>query len=351
MGNKMNIDLRKRNFIALKDFSEKEILYLIDLAGHFKDLKQKRKLHKYLEGQNIILLFEEASTRTRTSFEIAAADLGMSSSFINYTKAGLGENESIEDTISVFDRYYDGIVYRGHEQDLLEKLVKITDVPIYNAMTDMFHPSQMISDMLTIREKFGHLKGLKLAYLGYPGDIMPNSLAITCSKLGIDFVGCGPREFFPGKDLVYLSRKFSDKYDSDVIYTEDIRQAVKDADIIYTDMWLALTEKNNPPIERIRKLYPYRVTDEVIAMCDKDTIFMHCLPAFHDHKSNLAKKVLAKFPDDMKDWDFNGMEVTDSVFRSEKSMVFDQTENRIPAVKAILYSTLRQDPSLDLKLL
>lgn len=351
MENKMDIDLRKRNFIALKDFSEKEILYLIDLAGHFKDLKQKRKLHKYLEGQNIILLFEEASTRTRTSFEIAAADLGMSSSFINYTKAGLGENESIEDTILVFDRYYDGIVYRGHEQDLLEKLVKITDVPIYNAMTDMFHPSQMISDMLTIREKFGHLKGLKLAYLGYPGDIMPNSLAITCSKLGIDFVGCGPREFFPGKALVNLSRKFSDKYDSDVIYTEDIRQAVKDADIIYTDMWLALTEKNNPPIGRIRKLYPYRVTDEVMAMCDKDAIFMHCLPAFHDHKSNLAKKVLAKFPDDMKDWDFNGMEVTDSVFRSEKSMVFDQTENRIPAVKAILYSTLRLDSDLDLKTL
>lgn len=351
MENKMDIDLRKRNFIALKDFSEKEILYLIDLAGHFKDLKQKRKLHKYLEGQNIILLFEEASTRTRTSFEIAAADLGMSSSFINYTKAGLGENESIEDTILVFDRYYDGIVYRGHEQDLLEKLVKITDVPIYNAMTDMFHPSQMISDMLTIREKFGHLKGLKLAYLGYPGDIMPNSLAITCSKLGIDFVGCGPREFFPGKALVNLSRKFSDKYDSDVIYTEDIRQAVKDADIIYTDMWLALTEKNNPPIGRIRKLYPYRVTDEVMAMCDKDAIFMHCLPAFHDHKSNLAKKVLAKFPDDMKDCDFNGMEVTDSVFRSEKSMVFDQTENRIPAVKAILYSTLRLDSDLDLKTL
>ncbi|WP_299033367.1 ornithine carbamoyltransferase [uncultured Anaerococcus sp.] len=347
----MDIDLRKRNFIALKDFSEKEILYLIDLAWHFKDLKQKRKLHKYLEGQNIILLFEEASTRTRTSFEIAAADLGMSSSFINYTKAGLGENESIEDTILVFDRYYDGIVYRGHEQDLLEKLVKITDVPIYNAMTDMFHPSQMISDMLTIREKFGHLKGLKLAYLGYPGDIMPNSLAITCSKLGIDFVGCGPREFFPGKALVNLSRKFSDKYDSDVIYTEDIRQAVKDADIIYTDMWLALTEKNNPPIGRIRKLYPYRVTDEVMAMCDKDAIFMHCLPAFHDHKSNLAKKVLAKFPDDMKDCDFNGMEVTDSVFRSEKSMVFDQTENRIPAVKAILYSTLRLDSDLDLKTL
>lgn len=351
MENKMDIDLRKRNFIALKDFSEKEILYLIDLAGHFKDLKQKRKLHKYLEGQNIILLFEEASTRTRTSFEIAAADLGMSSSFINYTKACLGENESIEDTILVFDRYYDGIVYRGHEQDLLEKLVKITDVPIYNAMTDMFHPSQMISDMLTIREKFGHLKGLKLAYLGYPGDIMPNSLAITCSKLGIDFVGCGPREFFPGKALVNLSRKFSDKYDSDVIYTEDIRQAVKDADIIYTDMWLALTEKNNPPIGRIRKLYPYRVTDEVMAMCDKDAIFMHCLPAFHDHKSNLAKKVLAKFPDDMKDCDFNGMEVTDSVFRSEKSMVFDQTENRIPAVKAILYSTLRLDSDLDLKTL
>ncbi len=351
MENKMDIDLRKRNFIALKDFSEKEILYLIDLAWHFKDLKQKRKLHKYLEGQNIILLFEEASTRTRTSFEIAAADLGMSSSFINYTKAGLGENESIEDTILVFDRYYDGIVYRGHEQDLLEKLVKITDVPIYNAMTDMFHPSQMISDMLTIREKFGHLKGLKLAYLGYPGDIMPNSLAITCSKLGIDFVGCGPREFFPGKALVNLSRKFSDKYDSDVIYTEDIRQAVKDADIIYTDMWLALTEKNNPPIGRIRKLYPYRVTDEVMAMCDKDAIFMHCLPAFHDHKSNLAKKVLAKFPDDMKDCDFNGMEVTDSVFRSEKSMVFDQTENRIPAVKAILYSTLRLDSDLDLKTL
>lgn len=351
MENKMDIDLRKRNFIALKDFSEREILYLIDLAGYFKDLKQKRKHHKYLEGQNIILLFEEASTRTRTSFEIAAADLGMSSSFINYTKAALGENESIEDTISVFDRYYDGIVYRGHEQDLLEKLVKITDVPIYNAMTDMFHPSQMISDMLTIREKFGHLKGLKLAYLGYPGDIMPNSLAITCSKLGIDFVGCGPREFFPGKALVNLSRKFSDKYDSDVIYTEDINEAVKDADIIYTDMWIALTEKENPPMDRIRKLYPYRVDEKIMDLCSDNAIFMHCLPAFHDKNSNLAKKVLSKLPDDMKNRDFDGMEVASSVFKSEKSTIFDQTENRIPAVKAILYSTLRQDPALDLKLL
>ena len=343
MENKMDIDLRKRNFIALKDFSEKEILYLIDLAAYFKDLKAKRKLHKYLEGQNIVLLFEAASTRTRTSFELAAADLGMTTTFINYTQASLGENESIEDAISVFDRYYDGIVYRGHEQDLLEKLVKITEVPIYNAMTDMFHPSQMISDMLTIREKFGRLKGLKLAYLGYPGDIMPNSLAITCSKLGIDFVGCGPREFFPGKALVNLSRKFSDKYDSDVIYTEDVKEAVADADIIYTDMWLALPEKNNPPIDRIRKLYPYRVDDKIMSLCDKDAIFMHCLPAFHNHKSNLAKKVIAKLPDDMKDWDFNGMEVADSVFRSDKSMVFDQTENRIPAVKAILYSTLKYD--------
>ena len=351
MVNKMDIDLRKRNFIALKDFTEREILYLIDLAAYFKDIKKKRRLHKYLEGQNIILLFEEASTRTRTSFELAAADLGMTSTFINYTQAKLGENESIADTISVFDRYYDGIVYRGNDQELLEKLVSITEVPIYNAMTDKFHPSQMISDMLTIREKFGKLKGLKLCYLGYPGDIMPNSLAITCSKLGIDFVGCGPKEFFPDKALVNLSRMFSDKYDSDVIYTEDINEAVRDADIIYTDMWLALTEKNNPPIGRIRKLYPYRVTDEVMAMCDKDAIFMHCLPAFHDHKSNLAKKVLAKFPDDMKDCDFNGMEVTDSVFRSEKSMVFDQTENRIPAVKAILYSTLRLDSDLDLKTL
>ena len=338
----MEINLRKRNFIGLKDFSEKEILYLIDLAEKFKNLKKQRKLHKYLEGQNIILLFEETSTRTRTSFEIAAADLGISTSLINY-KTGLGENESIEDTILVFNRYYDGIVYRGHEQELLEKLVKITDVPIYNAMTDMFHPSQMISDMLTIREKFGYLRGLKLAYLGYPGDIMPNSLAITCSKLGIDFVGCGPREFFPDEDLVNLSRKFSGKYDSDVIYTEDIREAVVDADIIYTDMWISLTEKNKPPISRIRKLYPYRVDEKVMAMCDKDAIFMHCLPAFHDHKSNLAKKVISKLPDDMKKWDFSGMEVADSVFRSEKSMVFDQTENRIPAVKAILYSTLRYD--------
>lgn len=286
----MDIDLRKRNFIALKDFLEEEILYLIDLAAHFKDLKAKRRSHKYLEGENIVLLFEEASTRTRTSFELAATDLGMTSTFINYSQAKLGENESIEDTILVFDRYYDGIVYRGNDQSLLEKLVKITDVPIYNAMTDKFHPSQMISDMLTIREKFRRLRGLKLAYLGYPGDIMPNSLVITCSKLGIDFVGCGPRKFFPRRDLVRLSRKFSDKHDSDVIYTDDLEEAVADADIIYTDMWISLTEKENPPMDRIRRLYPYRVTDEVMAMCDKDAIFMHCLPAFHDHKSNLAKK-------------------------------------------------------------
>ena len=336
----MEIDLRNRNLLAMQDFTEEEILYLIDLASDFKRLKKAKKPHKYLEGQNLILLFEEASTRTRTSFEVAAFDLGMGVSLIDSETSKLGSKESIEDSISVFDRYFDGIVYRGNKQAMLEKLVTMTEVPIYNAMTDKTHPSQMISDMLTIKEKFGYLRGLNLVYLGYPGDIMPNSLSITCAKLGINFTACGPREYFPKKDFIDLSKDFAKEHGSDVIYTEDLETAIKDADIIYTDMWIALTEMDEVPIDRIYKLYPYRVDREVMGKTGDNSIFMHCLPAFHDKKSKLAQKVLRQVPDDL---DLDGMEVSDEVFRSAKSMVFDQTENRIPAVKAILYSTLRVD--------
>ena len=336
----MEIDLRNRNLLAMQDFTEEEILYLIDLASDFKRLKKEKKPHKFLEGQNLILLFEEASTRTRTSFEVAAFDLGMGVSLIDSETSKLGAKESIEDSINVFDRYYDGIVYRGNKQDTLEKLVNMTEVPIYNAMTEKTHPSQMISDMLTIKEKFGYLRGLNLVYLGYPGDIMPNSLAITCAKLGINFTACGPREYFPKKDFIDLSKDFAKDNKSSVTYTEDLDSAIKGADIIYTDMWIALTEIDKVPIDRIYKLYPYRVDDKVMEKTKDNSIFMHCLPAFHDKKSKLAQKVLDQLPNDM---DFDGMEVTDKVFRSAKSMVFDQTENRIPAVKAILYATLRAD--------
>ncbi|WP_276863741.1 ornithine carbamoyltransferase [Anaerococcus tetradius] len=336
----MEIDLRNRNFLDMKYFSEEEILYLIDLAADFKKLKREKKAHKYLEGQNLILLFEEASTRTRTSFEVAAFDLGMGVSLINSNSSKLGEKESIEDSINVFDRYFDGIVYRGNKQAMLEKLVNMTEVPIYNAMTDKSHPSQMISDMLTIKEKFGYLRGLNLVYLGYPGDIMPNSLSVTCAKLGINFTACGPREYFPKRDFIDQSQDFAESHHSQVIYTENLEEAVRGADIIYTDMWIALTEMENVPLERIYKLYPYRVDRKVMAKTHDNSIFMHCLPALHDKKSKLAKKVISKLP---KDMDFDGMEVTDEVFRSEKSMVFDQTENRIPAVKAILYSTLKTE--------
>lgn len=336
----MEIDLRNRNLLDMQDFTEEEILYLIDLASDFKRLKKEKKPHKFLEGYNLILLFEEASTRTRTSFEVAAFDLGMGVSLIDSEASKLGAKESIEDSINVFDRYYDGIVYRGNKQDMLEKLVNMTEVPIYNAMTEKTHPSQMISDMLTIKEKFGYLRGLNLVYLGYPGDIMPNSLAITCAKLGINFTACGPKEYFPKKDFIDLSKDFAKDSKSSVTYTEDLESAIKGADIIYTDMWIALTEIDNVPLDRIYKLYPYRVDDKVMEKTKDNSIFMHCLPAFHDKKSKLAKKVLDQLPDDM---DFDGMEVTDKVFRSAKSMVFDQTENRIPAVKAILYATLRVD--------
>lgn len=336
----MEIDLRNRNLLAMQDFTEEEILYLIDLASDFKRLKKEKKPHKFLEGQNLILLFEEASTRTRTSFEVAAFDLGMGVSLIDSETSKLGAKESIEDSINVFDRYYDGIVYRGNKQDMLEKLVNMTEVPIYNAMTEKTHPSQMISDMLTIKEKFGYLRGLNLVYLGYPGDIMPNSLAITCAKLGINFTACGPKEYFPKKDFIDLSKDFAKDNKSSVTYTEDLDSSIKGADIIYTDMWIALTEIDKVPIDRIYKLYPYRVDDKVMEKTKEYSIFMHCLPAFHDKKSKLAKRVLDQLPEDM---DFDGMEVTDKVFRSAKSMVFDQTENRIPAVKAILYATLRAD--------
>lgn len=238
----------------------------------------------------MILLFEEASTRTRTSFEVAAFDLGMGVSLIDSETKKLGDKESIEDSINVFNRYYDGIVYRGNKQDMLEKLVKMTEVPIYNAMTEKTHPSQMISDMLTIKEKFGYLKGLNLLYLGYPGDIMPNSLSITCAKLGINFTAAGPRKYFPKEDFIKLSKDFAKKHGSQIIYTEDLNEAIGKADIIYTDMWIDLTEADDVPIDRIIKLYPYRVDRKVMDRTKDTTIFMHCLPPYTTQNQSLPKR-------------------------------------------------------------
>lgn len=331
----MPVNLSGRSLLKLLDFTPDEIRYLIKLSRDFKQLKRAGVPHKYLAGKNIVLLFEKTSTRTRCSFEVAGYDLGMGVTYLDPGSSQMGKKESIEDTGRVLGRFYDGIEYRGFSQDLVEELAKVSGVPVWNGLTDEFHPTQMIADMMTIEENFPQgLKGLKFVFMGDARNNMGNSLMVTCAKLGIHFVACAPKELWPDKELVDKCEEIAKESGATVSLEEDVKKACTDANVIYTDIWLSMGEPAELWEQRIKLLKPYQVNSTVMGYADKNAIFMHCLPSFHDLNTTVAQEVHDKFG-------LTEMEVTDEVFESHQSKVFDEAENRMHSIKAIMYATLK----------
>lgn len=328
------MDLKGRNFLKLMDYTPEEITYLIDLSAELKEKKKKGIRHDELVGKNIALIFEKTSTRTRCSFEVAAHDLGMHVTYLDPSGSQIGKKESIADTARVLGRMFDGIEYRGYGQEIVEELAKYAGVPVWNGLTNEFHPTQMIADMLTIREHLGELKELKFVYMGDARYNMGNSLMITCAKLGMNFVACTNSKFFPEDKLVEYAKEEAAKSGGSVTLTEDVAEGTKDADVIYTDVWVSMGEPEEVWAERIEALKPYQVNANAFANAKDTAIFMHCLPAFHDLKTTIGQQVYEKFG-------LSELEVTDEIFESERSVVFDEAENRMHSIKAIMYATLK----------
>jgi len=326
--------LTGRNYLKLMDFTPEEITYLIDLAAELKDKKKKGIAHDELRGKNIALIFEKTSTRTRCSFEVAAYDLGMNVTYLDPSGSQIGKKESIADTARVLGRMYDGIEYRGYGQEIVEELAKHAGVPVWNGLTNEFHPTQMIADMLTIREHLGTLKGVKFVYMGDARYNMGNSLMVTCAKLGMDFVACTNKKYFPDQKLVDYCVDVAKETGATITLTESVEEGTKDADVIYTDVWVSMGEPEEVWAERINDLKPYQVNTEAFANAKDSAIFMHCLPAFHDLKTTVGQQVYEKFG-------LSELEVTDEVFEGSRSVVFDEAENRMHTIKAIMYATLK----------
>ena len=327
------MDLKGRNFLTLKDFTPEEITYLIDLAADVKEKKKQGIPVDHWRGKNVALIFEKDSTRTRCSFEVAAHDMGMGTTYLGPTGSQMGKKESIEDTARVLGRMYDGIEYRGFGQEIVEELAKYAGVPVWNGLTNEYHPTQMLADMLTIRENFGKLKGLKLVYMGDARYNMGNSLMIACSKLGLHFVACTTEEYFPNAELVAQCEEYAKESGAAITLTSDVKEGTKNADVIYTDVWVSMGEPDEVWEKRIKELSPYKVTKDVMANANKGAIFLHCLPAFHDLKTKIGKEMGERFA-------IQDMEVTDEVFESEQSKVFDEAENRMHTIKAVMMATL-----------
>ncbi|MCQ2590683.1 MAG: ornithine carbamoyltransferase [Treponema sp.] len=326
------MNLKGRNFLTLKDFTPEEILYFLDLA---EDLKQKKKKGIPVDihhGKNIALIFEKTSTRTRCAFEVAAHDLGISTTYLA-EGSQIGKKESIADTARVLGRMYDGIEYRGYEQTIVEDLAKYSGVVVWNGLTNEYHPTQMLADMLTIREHYGKLKGLKMVYFGDARYNIGNSLAIVCSKLGLNLVLCSPKKYAPAAELLKECEEWCKASGGSVTLTESTDEAAKDADILYTDVWVSMGEPDEIWAERIADLKPYQVNKEIMAKAKPTAIFMHDLPSFHDLNTKIGKEIGEKFG-------LTAMEVTDDVFESKQSVVFDEAENRMHTIKAVIAATL-----------
>lgn len=328
------MNLRGRNFLTLKDFSPEEIEYLIDLSAELKHKKKQGIAHDELKGKNIVLIFEKTSTRTRCSFEVAAHDLGMHVTYLDPSGSQIGKKESIRDTARVLGRMYDGIEYRGYGQKIVEELAAYAGVPVWNGLTNEFHPTQMIADMLTVKEKLGRLRGVKFVYMGDARYNMGNSLMVACAKLGMDFVACTSKAFFPEQELVDYCKDVAKETGATITLTEDVSAGTKDADVIYTDVWVSMGEPDEVWAERIKALLPYQVNQKVMDNAKDTAIFMHCLPAFHDLETTIGKQIHDKFG-------LTEMEVTDEVFEGSQSVVFDEAENRMHSIKAVMYATLR----------
>lgn len=331
----MPISLSGRNYLKLLDFTPDEIRYLISLAKQFKALKLAGTPHKYLEGKNIVLLFEKTSTRTRCSFEVAGHDLGLGVTYLDPGSSQMGKKESIEDTARVLGRMFDGIEYRGYGQEIVENLAAHAGVPVWNGLTNEFHPTQMIADMLTLEENFPEgIKGKKLVFMGDAENNVANSLMVVCAKLGLHFVACGPEERMPNAELVSTCMDLARESGGSVTLTSSVEEACTGADVVYTDIWVSMGEPAELWEERIKLLSPYQVNSRVIDLMAPTCIFMHCLPAFHDTETTIGAEIAERFG-------ITEMEVTDEVFRGSRSRVFDEAENRMHSIKAIIYATLK----------
>lgn len=325
--------LKGRDFLKLLDYTPEEIRSLLDMAKDYKEMKQAGISHEFLRGKNIALIFEKTSTRTRCAFEVAAHDLGMHVTYLDPSGSQIGKKESIADTARVLSRMFDGIEYRGYGQEIVEELARYADVPVWNGLTNEFHPTQILADMLTIQEHFGSLKGKKLVYLGDARYNMGNSLMVGCAKLGMEFVACAPESYFPDKALVAQCMQIARVTGGKLSFETRPQQAVKGAHALYTDVWVSMGEPMEVWEKRIQELSPYCVTRELMAAAGEQAVFMHCLPAFHDLKTGIGREMGQKFGRDC-------MEVTDEVFESKRSLVFDQAENRMHTIKAVMAATL-----------
>lgn len=328
------MNLKGRSFLKLLDFTPEEILYLVDLAADLKDKKKKGILTKDMHrGKNVALIFEKTSTRTRCSFEVAAHDLGMGTTYLDPSGSQIGRKESIADTARVLGSMYEGIEYRGFGQEIVEELARYAGVPVWNGLTNEFHPTQMLADILTIKEKLGRIKGVKLTYMGDARYNMGNSLMVVCAKLGMHFTACTTRKYFPHEALVKECEAIAKETGGSITLTEDVTGGTKGADVIYTDVWVSMGEPDAVWEERIRELSPYQVNGKVMENAGEQAVFMHCLPAFHDLKTEVGRKIEAKFG-------ISEMEVTDQVFESRASIVFEEAENRMHTIKAVMAATL-----------
>lgn len=330
------MNLKGRNFLTLLDYTPEEIRYLLDLAKDLKDKKHRNIEHRYLAGKNIVLLFEKTSTRTRCAFEVAGRDLGMGVTYLDPGSSQMGKKESIEDTAKVLGRMYDGIEYRGYAQEIVEELADNAGVPVWNGLTTEYHPTQMLADVLTVEENFGHLKDIKLVFMGDARNNVANSLMVVCAKMGMHFVSCGPKELWPDEKLVEKCKSIALETGATITLEEDVMTATKDADVIYTDVWVSMGEPAEVWESRINLLSPYQVNMEVMNNAKENAIFLHCLPSFHDLKTSIGQDIYEKFG-------LREMEVTDEVFDSDKSKVFDEAENRLHTIKAVIYATMREN--------
>lgn len=329
------VNLKGRDFLTLKDFSPEEILYLLELAADVKAKKKAGVPVDHYRGKNVALIFEKTSTRTRCAFEVAAHDMGMGATYLDPSGSQIGKKESIADTARVLGRMFDGIEYRGFEQAIVEELAKYAEVPVWNGLTNEYHPTQILADSLTIKEHFGKLKGIRLAYMGDARYNMGNSLMIGCAKLGMHFIACAPKKYFPDPELVAQCQEYAKESGGTITLTEDIMEGSKGADVLYTDVWVSMGEPMQVWEERIHDLSPYQINKKVMENAGSQSVFMHCLPAFHDLKTTIGKEMGEKFGR-------TEMEVTDEVFESEQSIVFEEAENRMHTIKAVMMATLEE---------
>lgn len=326
------MNLKGRDLLTVLDYTEEELRYILDVSKKLKMMKQQGLEHKFLSGKNIAILFEKDSTRTRCAFEVAGSDLGMGVTYLGPTGSQMGKKESIADTARVLSRMYDGIEYRGFSQKIVEDLAKYSDVPVWNGLTDKFHPTQMLADFLTIEENFGELKGLTLAFVGDTRNNVGNSLMAMCSKMGVNYIACSPKELWPEEKMVNRCMPIAKKNGCNILLTEDVKE-VRNANVIYTDVWVSMGESEEKWVERIKLLKPYQVNMEMMNSAKGNAIFLHCLPSFHDINTTIGKEIYEKYG-------ISEMEVTDEVFESDKSKVFDEAENRMHTIKAIICLTM-----------